>query len=81
MEDFFWETESPLATNEQTMTDFLENHIQDHCGEDFEPVHEDSTYCEIQNDKGDLYGVHASGNGDFCSHRVRFVRIPYCTTV
>ena len=76
MEDFFWTTELPLATNEETMNDFLETYLKDHCGEDYEPVHTDGTYCEIQNDKGELYGLHASGNGDFCNHRVKFVRLP-----
>ena len=54
------------------MIDFIKNHMNEYCGDDFEAVYEDGTYIEIQNDKGELYGVHASGNGDFRSHRVRF---------
>jgi len=75
MEDYTWTTEEALSTNEATMNDFIENHMDKHCGEGYEVIFEDGTYAEIQNDKGVLYGVHASGNGDFCSHRVRFERL------
>ena len=72
MEDYTWITTEAMATNTDTMNDFIDNHMAEHCGSDYEVVHEDGTYVEIQNDKHILYGVNASGNGDFCSHRVRF---------
>jgi len=72
MEDYTWVTTVALATNEDTMNDFIDNHLYEHCGESYEVVYEDGTYVEIQDDNGTLYGVHASGNGDFCSHRVSF---------
>ena len=76
MENFYWETELPLATNEDTMHDFIDNHLKEHCGEEYEIIHHEGTYAEIENHEGTTYGVHASGNGDFCSHKVHFVRIP-----
>lgn len=75
MENLTFITELPLATNEVTMDYFIENLMAEHCGEDYEVVHEDGTYVEIQNDEGILYGVHASGNGDFCNHKIEFVEL------
>ena len=72
MEDYTWNTNEAMATNTDTMNDFIDNHMAEYCGVDYEVVHEDGAYVEIQNDKHILYGVHASGNGDFCSHRVKF---------
>ena len=71
MEDYTWETEDELNTNTDTMNDFIDNHMEDYC-KDYDVVHTDGSYVEIQDSKGVLYGVHASGNGDFSSHRVRF---------
>ena len=75
MDNYYWETELPLATNELTMQDFIDNHMNEYCGEDFEVVHWDGTYVEIQDDNGTLYGVSASGNGDFCNHKIEFNQI------
>jgi|TARA_B110000483_G_C18137461_1_gene520082 hypothetical protein len=72
MEDYTWTTEDALSTNENTMNDFIDNHLYEHCGEGYEVVYEDGTYVEIQDDNGTLYEVHASGNGDFCNHKVTF---------
>ena len=72
MKDYTWETTEALSTNEGTMNDFINNHLDGHCGKEYEVVYEDGTYVEIQNEAGTLYGVHASGNGDFCSHKVTF---------
>ena len=68
MNNYYWSTENPHSTNLETMRDFINNHISEH----FEVVLEDGSYIEIQNDEGVLYGVHASGNGDFYNHIVRF---------
>ena len=72
MEDYTWKTTEPLPDNMATMADFLDYHVEKHCGEDYEVVHEDGTYAEIQNDDGILYAVNAMGDGDFCSHKVTF---------
>ena len=72
MEDYTWSTDNSLANNEQNMIDFIDNHMEKHCGEDYEVVFEDGTYTEIQNESGELYAVRAMGNGDFKNHRVTF---------
>lgn len=76
MDDYIWQTESPHATNEITMHDFIEYHMEEYCGSDFEVVFHDGTYAEIQNNNGDLFAVNAMGNGDFCNHKVTFERLP-----
>ena len=75
MENYYWETELPLEKNEDTMHDFIDNHLEEYCGEEFEIIHHEGTYAEIENHEGKTFGVQASGNGDFCNHRVHFVRI------
>lgn len=75
MKDYTWITQEAMATNTDTMNDFIDNHMAEHCGADYEVVCDDGSYCEIQNDRHQLYGIHASGNGDFCSHRVRFEKL------
>ena len=77
MENFYWETELPLATNEDTMHDFIDNHLKEYCGEEYEIIHHEGTYAEIENHEGTTYGVHASGNGDFCTHKVEFDKLSY----
>ena len=67
--EYFWETEEPLSTNNDTMTDFIDNHMQGYFGEVLEVVYDDGTYIEAQYD-GNMYAIHASGNGDFCNHKV-----------
>jgi len=72
MENFTFSTELSLATNEETMNYFIDNYLYEHCGEGYEVVYKDGTYVEIQDDNGTLYGVDASGNGDFCNHKIEF---------
>ena len=75
MKDYTWNTTEAMATNTDTMNDSIDNHMVVYCESDYEVVHKDGAYVEIQNDNHILYGVHASGNGDFCSHRVRFEKL------
>lgn len=77
METFYWKTESPLATNTDTMNDFLDNHLESYCGLDYKIIEQDGTYAEIENSEGTTYGLHASGNGDFCTHKVEFEKLSY----
>ena len=72
MENYYWSTKFPHSDNSETCIDFLENEMEKHCGSDFELVYSDGSYAEIQNDKGELYALHVSGNGDFCNHQVSF---------
>lgn len=68
MKNYYWKTDEALNTNSDTMQDYLDNHIKD----DFECVYFDGSYAEIQDSKGLLLAVNASGDGDFCSHFVTF---------
>ena len=65
--EYCWSTGYDHADNMETMNEFLDLDLP----EGYSIVLEDGTYAEIQ--KGDArYGVHASGNGDFFNHKVRF---------
>jgi hypothetical protein len=77
METYYWNTELPLATNTDTMNDFLDNHLGSYCGSDYKITEQDGTYAEIENKEGTNYGLHASGNGDFCSHKIEFDKLSY----
>jgi len=68
MDDYLWETEEELSTNELTMNDYILNHLSD----EREVLFLDGTYAEIQTDDNSVYEVHASGNGDFRSHKIEF---------
>ena len=51
------------------MNDYLENHLPQ-C---FDVTFEDGTYAEIKNkNTGQIFGVHAGGDGDFNHHKVTF---------
>ncbi len=67
-EDFTWTTKESHFNNEQTMQDFIKNHVP----ANFEVFFVDGTYAEMQHLNGQIWGIHASGNGDSFNHRVRF---------
>lgn len=66
MEDYTWETFYPHVNNEETMREYIDEHTI------LDIVHVDGTYAEGVNTKGEKYAIHASGNGDFHHHRIRF---------
>ena len=68
MDDYIWETDEPHSDNTATMCDYLNVEMDESWTIDLI----DGTYAEITTDFGDRYEVHASGNGDFSNHRVRF---------
>ena len=69
MDNFYWETENEHSSNTETMNDYLENHL----GNGFSFFNQDGSYAEIQcEETHEIYAVHASGNGDFHHHCVRF---------
>ena len=69
METYKWHTIETHNNNEETMNDYLENHLPQ-C---FDVIFEDGTYAEIQNkNTGQIFGVNASGDGDFTHHKVEF---------
>ena len=69
MEDYRWSTPQPHNNNNETMDDYLNNHLPQ-C---FDVTFEDGTYAEIKNkNTGQIFGVHAGGDGDFNHHKVTF---------
>ena len=69
METYKWHTIEHHNNNEETMNDYLENHLSD----EFEVIFEDGTYVEIKNkNTGAIWGVNASGDGDSIHHKVEF---------
>lgn len=70
METYKWHTPEAHNNNTETMDDYLENHL---IHEFWECIFQDGTYAEIQNKyTGAIWAVHASGDGDFCNHKVEF---------
>ena len=72
MEDYRFTTNTPLGTNEETMEVFLDDHFYKSFDSKAQVLTDEGPYVEVENGKGELYGVHASGDGDFVSHRIRF---------
>jgi len=66
IEPEYWTTEEPHATNAETMGDWLDNSNM------LDITHVDGSYAEGVNAQGQKFGIHASGNGDFCNHKVEF---------
>lgn len=66
-ETYYFETNEPVFNNVETMDVFLNYYLDI----DSEILLDDGTYVEILH-KGVRYGVHASGNGDFCNHKIEF---------
>ncbi len=65
-----FETEEELATNELTMSEFLD--LFDIPEEDIHFF--DGTYVELKIDDT-IYRVDASGNGDFRSHKIEIEKL------
>lgn len=74
MEHYIWSTENPHSSNEQTMNDFIENHIESIFTSKFE-VFVDGSYAEVDIINGNRFALHASGNGDFLNHKIRFEKL------
>ncbi len=71
MEDYRWTTEESMATNTDTMNNYIENEMD----ESWVLIFEDGSYCEVVTGDGQELELHASGDGDFNNHRIRFERI------
>jgi hypothetical protein len=69
MDTIYWSTEEPLNTNDDTMQDYLENINM------LDILLVQGTYAEGINAKGEKYEIHASGDGDFCNHKIEYKRI------
>jgi hypothetical protein len=69
MKDYTWHTENAHSDNTETMSDFINNHFP----EELTFLFQDGSYCEaIHEGSNKLWGIHASGNGDFNNHKIRF---------
>ncbi len=66
MEPIYWTTEEPHANNSETMADYLEHKNM------LDIIVVDGTYAEGKNGRGEIYAIHASGNGDSCNHKIEF---------
>jgi len=66
MEDIYWSTEEPHADNNETMCDYLETINM------LDISFVDGTYAEGRNSSGELFEIHAGGNGDSFNHKVEF---------
>lgn len=71
METHYWSTKQEHFDNSETMDDYLSNHLSG----DFEVLANEGTYAEIRDEKGIVWGVSASGNGDFRNHKVEFEKL------
>ena len=69
MENIYWTTEEPHADNNTTMCDYLETINM------LDITMVDGTYAEGVNAKGERFGIHASGDGDFFNHKIEFERL------
>lgn len=70
IEFYTWETEYELGTNEETMHNWIEEHMPEEYTL-LEETHE-GTYAEIVNEEGHRFAVHASGFGSFNAHKIEF---------
>jgi hypothetical protein len=69
MEDFTWNTVVPHFTNAETMENYLINYLPDN----FTIVHQDGSLAEVLDTETEqFWRLHASGDGTFNNHRVRF---------
>lgn len=68
--DFTWNTDYDLPDNSSVMNEWLEEHIP----EEYKILEDtiDGTYVEIIDNNGHKFACHASGNGDFYSHKIEF---------
>lgn len=75
MNDYIFNTELPLSTNEITMTIFLDEEFYKVFNDECDIIMQDGTYAEVEDSEGILWGLQASGNGDFLSHRISFEKL------
>ena len=66
MKTIYWTTDEPHWDNSETMSDYLENINM------LDISFVDGTYAEGSNDRGEHFAIHASGNGDFYTHKIEF---------
>lgn len=70
-DEYTWQTDEPHNDILETMQDYLEFHLP----EKWRVWLIDSTYAEVETDKGIRLAIHASGDGDSTHHKVVFEAI------
>lgn len=70
IEFFSWETKYDLPTNNDIMNEWIEEYMP----EEYTLLENtlEGTYAEIVNEEGHKFAVHASGFGDFYTHKIEF---------
>lgn len=73
IKDYTFKTKDPMPTNAHNMECFLnsDEHFYAVFPRDSEVTFEDGSYAEVTF-SGKTYALHASGDGDFYNHRIRF---------
>lgn len=72
METFYWFTTEPLPSTSHCMQNFFEEHWFERFGKEDELILDDGSYAEVKTKDGTVWGLNASGNGDFCNHKIEF---------
>lgn len=72
MKDFIFETKHPLSNNSETMAYFLNEKFYEVFDKESYIYDENGSFATVRNGEGKLFGCHASGNGDFCNHKITF---------
>ncbi len=70
--DYKFTTTEPLDTTAETMDKFLNDYFYEVFNNDAIVTDEDGSYAEVLDVDGKLWALHASGDGDFTNHRIRF---------
>lgn len=70
MKNYYWKTEDPHFCNNQTMSDWIDNHMPNSW--DIDLI--DGTVAFVTDENDQDWQVHASGNGDSYRHMVEFVK-------
>ena len=66
MKTFTWKTDYAHNDNEQTMEEYLHEYCE------LEITKIDGAYAVGKDENGDVWAIHASGNGDFFNHKIEF---------
>ena len=66
MTTIYWTTEYPHADNNETICDYLDNINR------LDIIYVDGTYAEGVNAQGDMFAIHAIGDGDHFNHKAEF---------
>lgn len=67
MESIYFNTEHAIPNNSCVMGYFIDN-----INTALDIYLVDGTYAEGEDSDGNIFAIHASGNGDFLSHKIEF---------